>query len=72
MERLLIGLLAVAGIVWKVDLGARPYVDMAMLVALAAFMFTMGVRLDDALRRWEMQPHWRKVKPVKRETLQLR
>jgi hypothetical protein len=38
-------------------------VDMAMCVIFAAFMFLMGVRLDDKLRRWERGLHWRKMKP---------
>lgn len=66
MERLFIGFLAIAGIVWNVDLGARVYVDWLMVGLIAAFMAVMGARFDAALRRWENQPHWRKVKPTAR------
>lgn len=62
MQHLFIGFLAIAGIVWNVDLGARVYVDWLMVAMIAAFMAVMGARLDDALRRWENQPHWRKTK----------
>ena len=71
MDRLFIAALAVLGVVWNVDLGARVYVDGLMVALFAAFMFTMGARLDDALRRWELRPHWKKVQPVKAEPLRL-
>ena len=71
MQNLFIGFLAVAGIVWKVDLGARVYVDWLMVALIAAFMFTLGVRFDAALRRWEMHPHWRKTQPMHPETFRL-
>jgi hypothetical protein len=65
MQHLLILALAVLGILWKVDLGARVYVDWAVIAMLAAFMFTMGARLDAALLRWEAKPHWRRAKAGK-------
>jgi hypothetical protein len=67
MDRLLIATLAVLGVLWNVDLGARVYVDAIMWVLIAAFMFTMGARFDDLLRRWELQPRWRKVAPTESE-----
>jgi hypothetical protein len=63
MERVFIAALAIAGIVWNVDLGARVYVDWLMVAMIAAFMFMMGARFDAALRRWENHPHWKKTKP---------
>lgn len=72
MKHIFIGLLAIMGIVWKVDLGARVYVDWAVVVMFAAFMFTMGDRFDRALRRWELRPRWRKVRLDEAETLLIR
>jgi hypothetical protein len=63
MQHLFIGFLAIAGIVWNVDLGAKVYVDWIMVALIAAFMFIMGARFDEALRRWENQPHWKKTQP---------
>jgi hypothetical protein len=71
MKNLSIVCLAVAGIIWNVDLGARVYVEWAMLGLIMVLMFIMGNRLDTALRRWENQPHWRKVKPERPEILSL-
>jgi hypothetical protein len=62
MQHLVIAALAVLGIMWKVDLGARVYVDYAMIALIAGFAFMMGAQLDAALRRWEAKPHWRRVK----------
>lgn len=42
-----------------------------MWTLIAGFLFLMGARLDDALRRLEMQPYWRKVKPARSTDLRL-
>jgi hypothetical protein len=65
MQNLLIVVLAALGILWKIDGGARVYVDWAVLSMFAAVMFVMGARFDAALSRWENQPHWRKTKTGK-------
>ena len=71
MKNLFIAVLAVLGIMWKVDLGARVYVDWAVMAMFGAFMFAMGARVDDLLMRWELQPHWRREKQAKATTLRL-
>ena len=67
MDRLLLVVLAALGMLS--NLGSRPPQGIFWIMdgLVAVFMFLMGVRFDDALRRWELQPHWRKVQPVKPE-----
>ncbi len=71
MKNLFIAVLAVLGIMWKVDLGARVYVDWAVMAMFGAFMFTVGARVDDLLKRWERQPHGRREKLAMAPTLRL-
>jgi hypothetical protein len=68
MDRLLLVVLATLGMLS--NLGSHPPQGIFWIMdgLVAVFMFLMGVRLDDALRRLELQPHWRKVQPVKPET----
>jgi hypothetical protein len=61
MERLLIVGLALLGMASKAGPAPPPAIDWIMWLLCAGFMLVMGARLDDALRRWEMKPHWRKV-----------
>jgi hypothetical protein len=67
MDRLLLVVLATLGMLS--NLGSHPPQGIFWIMdgLVAVFMFLMGVRLDDALRRWELQLHWRKGQPVKPE-----
>jgi hypothetical protein len=61
MLQLAIIALAVLGMIWNTDPLLRPYVDVAIWALCAGILFTMGVRFDNVLRRWEAKPHWRRV-----------
>ena len=69
MEKLVIIGLAVLGMASNAGPAPPPAIDWIMCGLLSAFMFLMGARFDAALHRWELQPHWRKGKPVKPETV---
>jgi hypothetical protein len=71
MERLLIVGLALVGMASKAGPAPPPVIDWIMWALIAGFMFLMGARLDDALRRWSHQPHWKKVKPSMSRGLRL-
>jgi hypothetical protein len=49
-----------------------PLVVWISWALFASLMFFLGTLIDDALRRWELQPHWRKVTPTKAEAETLR
>jgi hypothetical protein len=72
MFHILILVLAVLGMLS--NMGSHPPQGIFWIMdgIAAIFMFKLGVRLDDALRRWELQPHWRKVTPAKAEVEILR
>lgn len=67
MDRLLLVVLAALGMLSNLGSHSPQGIFWIMDGLVAVFMFLMGVRLDDALRHWELQPHWRKVQPVKPE-----
>lgn len=71
MERVLIVGLALVGMASEAGPAPPPAIDWIMGLLIAGFMFLMGARLDDALRRWEMRPHWKKVKPATSSHLRL-
>lgn len=61
MQNLMIIGLAVMGMIWNVDPAARPYVDVAIWVLAASFMFSLGRRFDGWLHRMAARPHWRRM-----------
>jgi len=56
MLQLAIIFIAVLGVAWNIDPLLRPYVNVAIWLLCACIMFTMGVRFDGWLRRWEARP----------------
>lgn len=61
MQNLMIIGLAVMGMIWNVDPAARPYIDVAIWILAASFMFSLGRRFDDWLRRLAARPQWRRM-----------
>ncbi|QQP93801.1 hypothetical protein IGS68_34315 (plasmid) [Skermanella sp. TT6] len=60
MLHLMIIGIAVLGMIWNVDLGARPYVDVAMWLLFAGLMFHLGDRFNTWLDHWAVRPRWRR------------
>lgn len=69
MERVIIIGLALLGIASKMGPSPPPVVEWLSWFVFAAVMFLLGVRLDDALCRWAMKPHWKRQAPSRSKDL---
>ena len=67
MLKLEIIALAILGIIWAVDPGAHPFINVGIWCLVAVLILTLGVRLDVSLRRMGIQPYWRKVRRSDRQ-----